>query len=115
MTLLQEFGTSFPTSILLMVALFLYIVPFLAVLATALSPRWLFYPFPAVITFFLPGLILARTIVKRLQTSGTRRVEVVEQAVSDSIWLGYGGIAYIVIFWMISFAANSISSSLPVR
>jgi hypothetical protein len=112
-SLLREFGTPVIISLLHIVTLFLYVVPILAVPASARFPVSFFYPEPLVVLFFVPHLLLSRVSLRHLQSSGTSRVQAIERSISDSVWLGYAGIAYIGVIWLISYAASSVSSHIP--
>ncbi|HSI13044.1 MAG TPA: hypothetical protein VK961_13425 [Chthoniobacter sp.] len=93
--------------------LILYPVPVFAILAIALFPLWFFLPLPLGALFFVPHILLSRSILKRLENSGTSRVAAIERAIRDSVWLGFGGIIYFVGFWLISLAADRFASDVP--
>ncbi len=100
--LLQEFGTPVVVSILMIVTLFLYIIPVVSVPAAARFPNWYFHPFPTALLFFVPHLFVSRIPIRHLERAGTSRVQEIERAIRDSVWLGYGGIGYFGVFWLIS-------------
>lgn len=114
LSLLREFGTPLAVALSLVATLWLYMLPILAVLASQRFPLSFFYPFPLVALFFVPHLLLSRIPLRHLRESGTNRVDVIEHSISESVWLGYGGIAYVGVIWILGFAASSISSPPPL-
>jgi hypothetical protein len=112
-SLLREFGTPIVISLLLVITLFLYVIPIFSVLASARFPSAFFSPVPLAALFFIPHIVLSRIPLMRLQRSGTSRVTAIERSIRDSVWLGYAGLAYIGLVWLISFVATHVSSHYP--
>lgn len=79
----------------------LFLIPVFGVFAPRVFPAFLFWPVPFILLLFIPYLLLSPIFIKRLETSGTSRVENLEKALRDARWLGYFGIGYVFIMWLL--------------
>jgi hypothetical protein len=79
----------------------LYLIPVFGIFAPGVFPTLLFWPAPLILLFFAPYLLLSPIFIKRLETSGTSRVENLEKALIAARWLAYFGIGYVFIMWLL--------------
>ena len=82
-------------------ATILILIPVFGISAPAAFPKSLFQPFPYILGFFLPVVILTTPLIRKLETSGTNEVETLERALRDCRMLAFFALVYVLLVWAV--------------
>ncbi|MDH5784121.1 MAG: hypothetical protein OEZ16_00765 [Chromatiales bacterium] len=90
----------------------LYLAPLLAFAFPYNSLVHLIYPVPVILVLFLPGIVVGRSVSRKLEVSGVDVGVNAGRAASNNMWLGVGGLCFVFFNWLfgvlITGAANTM-------
>jgi len=57
---------------------------------------------------FIPGIVVSRKVRLKLETCGTARADRLQDAVDKSVWLGFTGVAYVVLIDVLAIVFSTV-------
>jgi hypothetical protein len=90
----------------------LYLAPLLIYGFPVKAVVFLVYPVPFILLMFVPGILIGRSISKKLEVSGVDVGVTASRAAANNMWLGVGGLLFCFFNWLLGVVVATAASSM---